>query len=179
MRYIAFLRGINVGGHQVKMDRLRAIFGELGHANVGAYIQSGNIFFDAPETDRAALTVAAEERLRAALGFAVPVCLRSVEEVERTLAQDPFRGEAITDDMRLNVVFAARPVPQDLALPAWSPKRDMEIRAVTAMDAFVIWYLRDGRPPSSMKFLEQTLGSAVTSRFLHTTAKILAAAKAG
>lgn len=180
MRYIAFLRGINVGGHQVKMDRLRALFGELGHASVRTYIQTGNVFFEArADADRAALTEAAEAHLRAALGFEVPVCLRTIEEVERTLARDPFKGETVTDDMRLTVVFATRPVPQDLVLPAWSPKRDMEIRAVTEMDAFVVWYLRDGRPPSPSKFLEKTLGSDVTSRFLHTTAKILEAAKAG
>lgn len=179
MLYIAFLRGINVGGHQVKMDHLRALFTELGHTNVRTYIQTGNVFFEAPEGDRTALTEAAETHLRAALGYDVPVCLRTVAEVERTLARDPFKGETITDDMRLNVVFAAKPIPQTLELPMWSPKRDMEIRAVTELDAFVVWYLRDGKPPASSKFLEKTLGSDVTSRFLHTTAKIIAAARAG
>ncbi len=179
MLYIAFLRGINVGGHQVKMDHLRALFTELGHTHVRTYIQTGNVFFEAPEGDRAALTEAAESHLRAALGYAVPVCLRTVAEVEQTLARDPFKGAVVTDDMRLCVVFAAKPVPQTLELPVWSPRRDMEIRAVTEMDAFVVWHLRDGRPPASSKFLEQTLGSDVTTRFVHTTAKILDAARAG
>lgn len=179
MRYIALLRGINVGGHQVKMDHLRTLFTELGHTNVRTYIQTGNVFFETPEDDRAALTEAAESHLRAALGYAVPVCLRTVAEVERTLARDPFKGETVTDDMRLCLVFAAKPVPQTLALPVWSPKRDMEIRAVTEMDAFVVWHLLNGKPPSSSKFLEQTLGSDVTTRFIHTTAKILEAAQAG
>lgn len=179
MRYIALLRGVNVGGHQVKMDRLRDLFGEVGLSGVRTYIQTGNVFFDTSDEDRAALTQRIETRLRAALGFEVPAILRTVEEVERTLALDPFTDTEITPDMRLNVVFAARPIPSGLDLPAWSAKRDMEIRRTTERDAFVVWYLKDGRPPSSATFLEKTLGSAVTSRFLHTTVKILDAAKAG
>lgn len=180
MRYIALLGGVNVGGHQVKMERLRALFTELGYANVRTYIQTGNVFFDTQgpeETDEAALTAAIEARLREALGFAVPTFLRTLPEVERTLAVAPFTGMEVTPDMRLTVVFTARPIPQTLALPAQSPKGDMEIRQTTAREAFVIWRLIDGRPPSSGSFLEKTLGSKSTSRFFHTTAKIVAAAR--
>ena len=44
MLYIALLRGINVGGHVVKMERVRELFAELGFTNVRTYIQSGNVF---------------------------------------------------------------------------------------------------------------------------------------
>ena len=179
MRYIALLRGVNVGGHQVKMDQLRTLFGEVGLANARTYIQSGNVFFDTDEVDEAKLTARIEEHLRAALGYEVPTCLRTVAEVEATLARDPFSAADVTPDSRLNIVFATSPIASGLALPAWSPKRDMEIRAATAREAFVVWRLIDGRPPSSGTFLEKTLGAKVTSRFLHTTRKIVEAARAG
>lgn len=178
MRYIALLRGINVGGHQVKMERLRELFAELGLANVRTYIQTGNVFFEAPDTDRAALTSAIEAQLLEALGYAVPTYLRTLPELERTLALDPFKDMTVTDDMRLNIVFAANPIPSALELPLWSAKRDMQIVATTEMDAFVIWYLINGRAPTDGNFFERALGGQVTSRFLHTTAKILEAAKA-
>ncbi len=178
MRYIALLRGINVGGHQVKMDRLRGLFGELGYQNVRTYIQSGNVFFDADLDDRAALTSAIEQRLASALGYAVPTCLRTVDDLERTLALNPFTDTVVTPDMRLNIVFATRPITPPDVLPAWSPRRDMEIRSVTPMEAFVVWYLKDGRPPASDAFLAKTLGAPLTSRFLHTTIKMLEAARA-
>ena len=181
MRYIALLRGLHLGGHQVKMERLRALFAELGLAQVRSYIQTGNIFFEtdeADERDREALTAAIAAHLLQSLGYAVPTCLRSVPELERTLALDPFKGLAVTEDMRLTIVFAARPIPPDLELPLWSAKRDMQIVSATELDAFVIWYLINGRPPSDGKFIERALGGPVTSRFLHTTAKILEAAKA-
>jgi uncharacterized protein (DUF1697 family) len=179
MRYIALLRGINVSGHQVKMERLRALFGELGLARVRTYIQTGNVFFESDDADRDALTAAIEAHLLEALGFAVTACLRTVEELERTLARDPFKDMAVTDDMRLTITFAARPIPPLPELPLWSAKRDMQIVAATELDAFVVWYLIDGRAPSGDKFIARALGGPVTSRFFHTTAKILEAAKAG
>jgi hypothetical protein len=100
-----------------------------------------------------------------------------VPELERTLALDPFKAWTVTDDMRLNIVFAARPIPPSLDLPLWSAKRDMQIVSATAMDAFVVWYLINGRAPTDGKFFERALGSPVTSRFLHTTIKLLQAAK--
>ena len=179
MRYIALLRGINVGGHMVKMERLRELFAELGLASVRTYIQTGNVFFETAEGDRDGLTQAIEGHLRSALGYEVPAFLRTIPELERTLALDPFKDAPVTPDMRLNLVFAASPIPAAFALPVWSPKRDMEIRQTTEREAFVVWYLTDGRPPVSQNFLEKTLGGKVTSRFLHTTVKILEAAQAG
>ena len=88
--YIAFLRGINIGGHNVKMEHLRELVGELGLTHVRSYIQSGNVFFETTEADRACLTRKIEEHLRAALGYEVPTFLRTVAEVERALRLDPF-----------------------------------------------------------------------------------------
>ena len=44
-RYVALLRGINVGGHRIKMDRLRELFVELDLADVTTFIASGNVIF--------------------------------------------------------------------------------------------------------------------------------------
>jgi len=45
-RYVALLRGINLGGHTVKMDRLKKLFEELGLKNVETFIASGNVIFE-------------------------------------------------------------------------------------------------------------------------------------
>src|SRR3712207_818810 len=169
--YIAFLRGINVGGHIVKMERLRHLFTELGFANVRTYIQSGNVFFETGEDNRDVLAQKIERHLRQALGYDVPVFLRTVAELEHILALDPFKNIDITPDIRLCVMFLAEPVANDLALPLRSPKNDSEIVHMTALEAFVVWYLIKGRPPSS-NFLDKTLGRRTTTRFFHTTAKI-------
>ncbi|RTQ52336.1 DUF1697 domain-containing protein [Hymenobacter gummosus] len=180
MTYIALLRGINVGGHRVTMERLRALFTELGLRHVRSYIQSGNIFFEAPETeDRAALTRRIEEHLRQALGYEVPAFLRTVPEFEQLLALNPFAPLTLTDNMRLCVMLLTDAAPTDLALPLRSPKQDYELLHVTpSREAFVIWHLLDGRVSSSTAFLDKLLGKRTTTRFYPTALKILAAAKA-
>jgi uncharacterized protein (DUF1697 family) len=173
MRYIALLRGINVGGHTVTMDRLRGLFRELGLADVRSYIQSGNVFFESAEADRAALTASIERHLRQALGYAVPTMLRTVPELERIIASDPFAELTVTPDMRFCVVFTAEPI-RALTLPLRTPRGDMELIHATDYEAFVVWYLINGRPPSSQGFAE--LGERTTTRFYHTLAKMLQAA---
>ena len=72
MIYIALLRGINVGGHLVKMERLRDLFMELGFTHVRTYIQSGNVFFETTQTDRKGVSQTIEQHLHQALGYEVP-----------------------------------------------------------------------------------------------------------
>lgn len=175
-RYIAFLGGINVGGRTVKMERLRAAFEELGFTRVGSYIQSGNVFFDSPEPDRSVLTETIEAHLRHALGYEVPALLRTISEVEAMLASDPFRGIEVTPDVRLCVTFVSEPLPETVEFPLRSPKGDLEVVGATSGEVFVVWHLIDGRPPNSSSWGKLFKPRAATTRFFHTTAKILAAA---
>lgn len=179
MRYIALLRGINVGGHTVKMDQLRRHFADLGLAGVRSYIQTGNLFFDSDETDRAALRRRIEDHLHGALGFAVPTCLRTVPELAALMARDPFAGIAVTPEMRLSVTFLAEPVALDLPVPSKTPKGDFELIGKTDGELFVVWHLVNGRPGNGFTLLEKAATVPTTTRFWHTTAKILAAAEQG
>src|SRR5215831_10877586 len=93
--------GASRHGHQVKMDRLRTLFGELGFEQVRSYIQTGNVFFGSKEQDRRALRTKIEEHLQTSLGYAVATCLRTREELEALVSLDPFHGIQVTPDMRL------------------------------------------------------------------------------
>ena len=75
-RHIAFLRAVNVGGHMVKMDRLRALFAELKFRNVETLIASGNVIFEATTADAEALEQRIERHLRTSLGYEVATFLR-------------------------------------------------------------------------------------------------------
>src|SRR5690348_9347846 len=104
MIYIALLRGINVGGHTVKMERLRELFTEVGFTHVRTYIQSGNVFFETAQTDRKILTQTIELHLRQSLGYEVPVFLRTIPELEQIVELNPFQHINVTSDMRACVV---------------------------------------------------------------------------
>ncbi len=99
-RQVAVLRAINVGGHNVKMERLRALFTELGCTRVETLIASGNVLFDPPVTRAkrsasrdGALEAAVEAHLHAALGYAVATFIRSPEEIARAAAHEWDAGE--------------------------------------------------------------------------------------
>jgi uncharacterized protein (DUF1697 family) len=88
-RHIAFLRAINVGGHIVKMDRLRALFKSLGLVNVETFIASGNVIF---ESGRApdALEKRIGLHLFKALGYEVETFVRAESHLARIAAFKPF-----------------------------------------------------------------------------------------
>ncbi|MFD0528070.1 DUF1697 domain-containing protein [Kitasatospora arboriphila] len=176
--YTAFLRAINVGGRTVTMQRLRELFEELGLARVRSYIQSGNVFFETEEADRAALTARIEEHLERALGYPVPAVLCTLDELEAIVAADPFAGIEVTPELRLCVLFLSEPLPAELAPPASSPKGDWDLVGATANAAFVVLHLQNGQLGGNPATLfGRAYAGTATSRFFHTTVKILAAAK--
>ena len=78
---VALLRGINVGGHRVKMDELRDHFSDLGLINPRTFIASGNVVFEGGEHDDAALEALIEGGLAEALGYEVATFVRSMDEL--------------------------------------------------------------------------------------------------
>ncbi len=90
-RYVAFLRGMNIGGRRIKNDELRAEFEALGFEDVSCFRASGNVIFGtAGGEKKAALTSTIEAGLGEALGYEVPVFLRSGAETIAIAAQAPF-----------------------------------------------------------------------------------------
>jgi uncharacterized protein (DUF1697 family) len=179
--YIALLRGINIGGHRVKMERLRELFAELGLHNVRSYIQTGNIFFDTGENDRKVLCVRIEEHLHKALGYAVPVLLRTVPELEQALHPNPYESIEVTPDTRLLVVFTSEPVISDEPLPLRSADGAVEIVQITPGEVFVVYRLVNGRPANVEAFMKRVLKGGnknqSTTRFYGTLLKILQASQ--
>ena len=93
IRYIALLRGINVGGHKIiPMAKLKSIFESGGFKNVATYIQSGNVLFDSPVTDSGKLRSKIEGILKQSLGYDVPVLIRTSDEMKKIVAKNPFAG---------------------------------------------------------------------------------------
>lgn len=107
-RFIALLRGINVGGHRVKMDHLRALFGEMGHTDIATFIASGNVIFSTTSHDPGALQEGIEEHLKAALSYEVPTLIRTPTELEAVAS---FEGpEDPRPEDSVYVMFTEEPV---------------------------------------------------------------------
>ena len=172
-RYIAFLRAINVGGHAVRMQRLKEFFQQLGFADVETFIASGNVIFGSSTKNAAALEEKIEQKLERELGYAVDTFIRSDAEVAKTAAHLPFD--------------TAQPGPSTLYIGflKLAPPSDGEQRlraAQTAVDEFRILgrelYWRCRGPSSESTFsgpkLEKTLGMATTLRNANTVRRLAA-----
>ncbi len=104
-RYVALLRGINVGGkNMIKMERLREVFGALRFENVKTYINSGNIAFDTPRTSDAKLSAQINEAIKKEFGFDISVMVRSTADLAKIVEGNPYLGK-FDDDKYLHVFF--------------------------------------------------------------------------
>jgi uncharacterized protein (DUF1697 family) len=104
--YIAFLRGMNLGGRRIKNEELRAEFETLGFSEVGCFRASGNVVFTVDEKSETKLTKQIEVGLGEALGYEVPVFLRSAAELQAIAAQQPFDAKALKASKgKLQVAF--------------------------------------------------------------------------
>ena len=120
-RYVALLRGVNVGGkNKLPMADLRAIFAEAGCAAVKTYIQSGNVVFEsAPalaESVPEVVTLAVQQRF----GFESAVVIRSGEELRQVAASNPF--DTSGDPRKLHVAFLSE-APNAEAVARLDPER--------------------------------------------------------
>jgi uncharacterized protein (DUF1697 family) len=114
-RHIALLRGINVGGkNKLPMKDLAALFEEAGCRDVRTFIQSGNVIFDVAPRVSAKVSQAVAAGIAKRFGFSAPVVLRTAEELQKVLRDNPFLRDNVDED-HLHVLFLAdEPAPRSL-----------------------------------------------------------------
>lgn len=174
-RQIALLRGINVGpSTKVGMAPLRELFAEQGFSEIKTYINSGNVVFSGRKASAAKL----ERAIAAELGFAVPVVLRTRDELAAVHAGNPL-AKVADNPARYLVLFSgggkldAKKVA-DVDRDALKP----EVFAIRGSEAYV--WLPGGVQGSKLlkQVNEKRLGVTLTGRNWRTVEKLLALADA-
>lgn len=173
-RLIAFLRAINVGGHTVKMDALRALFEGMGFSEVETFIASGNVIFQAPSPDTRALEKKIEAGLQEALGYGIATFIRTDAELAAIARTQPFSQAQLDAAAAFNIAFLAEP------LDAPSVEKLMALR--TEIDDFrahgreIYWLCRKKQSESTISnaVFEKTLGRQSTLRGASTIQKLAA-----
>ena len=179
MKYAAFLRGINVGGNTpIKMDELRRAFAALGfHGVTTTLLNSGNVVFEAAETDVATLTLAVERQLEVTFGRKTDIILRTAEEIQAIVDLNPFQDVSITPATRLYVTFLgtreAAGQESRLKVPYESPERDVCILRIADGAIYSALTLSPQRGTVDlMQLIEQAFGKNVTIRNWNTIIKV-------
>jgi len=173
-RYVAFLRAINVGGHVVTMERLRALFAALGLSNVESFIASGNMIFESRSRNREALAATIERKLEGALGYAVVTMLRSDQEVAEIARRALFTAHELAAARAFNVALLPRDAPAaaERALDVLRTELD-ELRVVGSE---VYWLCRAKQSESTFSYprFEKLIGMSATWRSLKTIERLAA-----
>ncbi|MFL5606528.1 MAG: DUF1697 domain-containing protein [Gemmatimonadaceae bacterium] len=172
-RYVALLRAINVGGHVVKMDRLRATFEALRFGRVETFIASGNVLFDSAEPDTVALEQMIETRLQKELGYEVATFLRRPAELSAIVSSLPFADDDLAG-CTLSVAFLKQAPSTESASRVHSLQTEMDDLLVRERELY--WRCR-GRTMESKVWrtpLEKVIGMPATFRNITTVRKLAA-----
>jgi uncharacterized protein (DUF1697 family) len=167
-RYVALLRGVNVGGVNMKMADLAEVVRGLDYTGVKTVLASGNVLF---ETADAASTVkeALEKALRARFGYEAWVHVLTVAQIEKLVDAYPFERDA---ERHAYVVFVLKPEVRDELLAV---QLDPAVEQAKAGEGVVYWSVPKGLT------LDSALGKAqaaarhkpwLTTRNLNTLEKL-------
>lgn len=116
-RYVALLRGINVGGKNlIKMTDLKTCFERQGFTKVATYIQSGNVVFKSTEGGGVKLGRRIEKALAGTFGYDVKVVVRSKQQMQGIVTRAPDRFGSQPGRYRYDVIFLKEPLTASTAM---------------------------------------------------------------
>ncbi|MPZ69235.1 MAG: DUF1697 domain-containing protein [Actinobacteria bacterium] len=139
MKYVALLRGINVGGNaRVEMARLKATFEDLGFKDVKTYINSGNVIFSTTRKSPARMTTDIEAAIEQDFGFRVPVVLRDEDAMVATAKALP-RTWVNDQSVRTDVIFLWREVDSPKVLEQLIIKPGID--KVRYVPGAILWHM--------------------------------------
>jgi uncharacterized protein (DUF1697 family) len=173
-RFVALLRGINVGANKrVAMADLRQLLTGLGFTDVATLLQSGNAVFTTrstkPETLARSITGAIDNEL----GLEVGCLVRNGNELRAVIEANPL-GAVATNGSKLMALFLSKQ-PDPTLLKAHDP-RSLDPDQIRLGDRVIYQWCPDGvlAAPAAGPFAEKHLDVTVTGRNWNTVTKLAA-----
>lgn len=168
-KFAAFLRGVNVGGVNLKMTEVAAALTDAGFANVRTILATGNVLLES-SSGVAAVRKKAEAALRESFGYDAWVLAYDLDAVRAIDEAYPFEREV--DGYQSYVTFVTdKAVLDELAALKPGPKEK-----ISTGKGVIYWQVAKGSTLDST--IGQTMGkkrykSSTTTRNLRTLAKVL------
>jgi len=173
-KYVAFLRGINVGGHhKVPMADLKTLLEKKGLKNIVTLLNSGNIIFDTNPDKNENIEEVISTSLEKHFGFPVPTVVRRAEAINELFNANPFDDVLVTKDIRLYISLMKKNVDSNLELPWISSDQSYEIRYKKDQNILSVLDLSISKTPKAMEILEKTYGKNITTRNWNTIERIV------
>jgi uncharacterized protein (DUF1697 family) len=170
--FVALLRGINVGGkHSVPMKMLAEIFAGAGCEHVQTFIQSGNVVFTATAAVAAKVPHVIGEQIRKRLGHEAPVVVRSAEQFEQVVANNPFSKRQDFENFS-HVLFCADKLAAS-AVKQLDPKRSPSDEFECCGQEIYVWLPNGaGKTKLTNAYFDRVLATICTQRNWRTVMKL-------
>ena len=173
MKYVAFLRGINVGGkNKVKMETLRKILSLEGFENVKTYINSGNVSFETKKTDDLKIASNIENAIEKEFSLKIKVIVRQMSEIEEIVKKNPFEGQ-FENDKDVHVFFLDEELPTEKAEMLLSNNNENEMYAVQNREIFCLLRVSVLDSLMGKDYIAKKLKVSSTARNWRTVNKVL------
>jgi uncharacterized protein (DUF1697 family) len=167
-KYVALLRGINVGGNnKVEMLKLKKVFESLGFEHVSTYINSGNVIF---ETDKKDLEPLIEKTLKKVFGFELRIVIRDAKNIKK-LCNDIPKSWLNDTDQRTDVLFLWDEFNSKKSVPLI---KTTEVDTLKYIDGAIVWNVKrkDVTKSGLKKFIGTLLYKNMTARNINTVRKL-------
>jgi len=173
-RYVALLRGINVGGKNlIKMPALKACFEADGFRNVSTYIQSGNVLFESADSSSSTLTRRIEEMLAEAFDYVPTVVVRNRRQMRGIVERAPKGFGTEPKEDRYDVFFLREPLTGTAAMKHL-PTDPAVDRAHVGIGVLYVSRLAAKATQSRLnRIISSPIYPSVTIRNWNTTTKLL------
>jgi uncharacterized protein (DUF1697 family) len=171
--HVALLRAVNVGGHEpIFMADLRTFLARLGFTDPRSLLASGNLVFRGGTKTGAQLERLLEAEAAKRLGLDTDFFVRTAEEWQAVIAQNPFPAEAERDPGRLVVQFL-KDEPGSKAVKALQAAiTGREVVRAKGAQAYVVYPDGQGRSRLTAALIEKHLGTRGTARNWNTVLKL-------
>ncbi len=170
-RYVALLRGINVGGNnKVDMKKLRVAFETHGFLNISTYINSGNIIFDTDLKSEVAIVKKIEKAILADLELPIRVVIRDKANIEYLCKKIPTLWTNNTEN-RTEVLF----LWDEFAKPdSLKHIKTTEVDTLKYLKSSIVWHIarKDYSKSGLSKFIGTVVYKNMTARNINTVRKL-------
>ena len=170
--FVAFIRGINVGGRIVLKETLKEAFTSLGFQDVSTFKQSGNVIFKTEILSSKEIEDKITNKLCKMLGYEVSVFVRSFSQLKSIIEQDVFKGHEKEGTSFLVTFSAALPANFPLQLPLTIPKSTAQVISTKGTEVFSLTH-GGGEGALPNPFLESKLKVKATTRNINTIREIV------
>ncbi len=172
-KYLALLRGINVGGNNIiKMVELKACFESMGFSDVSSYIQSGNVLFSSSIEKKNELIDKIEHTLSQKFNYKSKIVLITDSQLKRVVLKAPEGFGTKPDKFRYDVLFLKEPLTPQEAMNNIQT-RDGVDQAYPGIEVLYFSRLISQAGQSYLnKLVGQTIYRNMTIRNWNTTSKL-------